>query len=98
MSYVFYSRLAVLRCIADILCMRAFDQGKLFAQRGNHVLRLVEAERGLRDVSDARRIRHLKMLYFFRSSDDLGHVRGFAESADDFIVVVMSDQNNAVAH
>src|SRR6266481_7534786 len=97
MRYVFYSRLAVLRCIADILCMRAFNQWELFAQSGDHVLRLVEAERGLRDVSDARRIRHFQMLYLFRSSDDLGHVRGFAESADDFIVVVMSDQNNAVA-
>ena len=51
-----YGNLSILSGVANILRVRAFDVGELAAQGFDDVLGFVEAERGLREISDAVRI------------------------------------------
>ena len=53
-----HRNLAIFGGVADVLRVRAFDVGELSPQRFDDVFSLVEAERCLRQISDAIGIRN----------------------------------------
>src|SRR5262249_18836317 len=94
---VFHCRLAVLRRVTDVLRVRSFDHRKLLAQGIDHVLGLVQAQRGLSDVRHARWIWYFEVRHFLSAADHLSHIWSFTQGTDHLVVVMMADKNNAVA-
>ncbi len=94
---VFHRRLAVLRRVTNVLRVRPLDVGEALAQRFDHVRGLVQAQRGLRQIGDAIRIGHVQVVHVFGRIHHLRHQRSFAQRADDFVVIAMSDQDERIA-
>src|ERR1700678_4053697 len=94
---VLNSNLPILRGIADILRRRALDVGKALAQRGDNVARLIQAERGLRQVSYAVGIGQRYRRNFRGRADNLRHRWRLAESSNDLVVIAMANQNQRIA-
>ncbi len=96
-SYLFHCDLAILGRIANVLRGRAFNVGEFLFQRGDDVFGFVETKRGLSQVRHAIWIRNGERLYLFRRPDNLRDQWSFAESSDNFVVIVMTDQDQRIA-
>src|SRR6185437_1453424 len=97
MRHILYGRLAVLGGIADVLRMRPDDLGKFRLQRANRIPRIVQRERGLREIRDVFGVGNLKRLDLGGVRNNLRYVRGFAQCAFNFVVVAVSYENERVA-
>src|SRR5437764_1197562 len=96
MGHVFDRSLAVLGGIADVLRLRPFNQRELVAQSFNNIFGLIKAERGLRNIRNAAWIGNFQSFHLFHAAYYLGHLRRFAECADDLIMIAVADENDAV--
>ena len=88
--------LAIFGGIANILRGGTFDVGEFLLEGGDDVFGFVEAERGLGEKGDAVRIGNGERLYLLGIADYLGYERSLAESADDFVVVVVADEDEGI--
>ena len=96
-GHLLYRDLAVLSGVANILRGRAFDVGEFLFQGGDDVFGFVEAECGLREIGDAIGIGNGERLDLLGIADDLSNQRSFAEGADDFVVIVVTDEDQRIA-
>ena len=97
MGHVFDCRLTVLGRVADVLGLGPGNVWELLLQGLDHVLGLIQRERGLGQVGDLVRIGHNQRFYLFDCGHDLSHIRGFALRAFDLFVVAMADQHQGAA-
>ena len=95
-SYLLDRDLAVLGGVANILRGRTFDVGEFLLQRGDDVFGFVEAERGLREIRDAIGIGHGERLDLLRASDNLRDKGSLAEGSDNFVVVMVADEDERI--
>ncbi len=71
--------------------------GKLLFQRLDHVARLIQRERRLRQIGHLVRVRHHQRLDLFDRRDNLGYRRSFALRAFHLFVVAMPHQHQRIA-
>ncbi len=90
-------RLPVLRGIADVLGMGSNNVRELLFERLDHVARLVERKRRLRQIRHLVWIGNHKSRDLLNSRDHLRHIRGLSLSALNLFVVAMSHQHERVA-
>jgi hypothetical protein len=88
------SFLPILRCVTNVIAGRPDDFGKALAEAGDNLLGVVEAEGGLREEGKLIRILDHKSIDGRDGIDNQGAVRSFAGCADDFLVVLMADEND----
>ena len=88
--------LPVFRGIANILRRRALDIRKPLLERRDNVPRLIQTERGLRQISNPIRIRQSHRIDFRRRADNLRHRRSLAQRANHLIVIAMPDQDQRI--
>jgi len=88
--------LAIFGGIANILRGGTFDVGELLLKGGDDVFGFIEAERGLGQVGDAVGIGNGERPNLLGIADYLGYERSLAESTDDFIVVVVTDEDERI--
>ena len=89
--------LTILRCVADVLRVRADDPGKLLLEGVDHVSRFVKREGGLSEIGHAIGIWNFEGLHFSGAGNDGGHIRSFPEGAFNLFVVAMADKHERVA-
>ncbi len=70
------------------------DGGKLLAQTRHDFLRVVETQRGLRQERKLLRIFDFQRVHGGDGIHHDGAVRSFAGSADNFLMVLVTDQND----
>ena len=71
--------------------------GNLIFERVDDVARLIQAQRGLGQVGDMVRVRHLERVDFLGAGNHLGDVRSFAQRAFDLVMVAMADEDQRIA-
>ena len=89
--------LPVRRRVADVLAARRTHSGEAPFQDRHDLGRLVDAQRRLRHVGDPLRVGHRELLGLGHAADDANRGRCLAVRADDFLVAVVSDQDDGVA-
>ena len=92
-----HRNLPVFSGIAYILRRRALNVREPLAQRGDNVARLIQAERGLRQVRDPVRVGQRHRRHFRRRPDYLCHRRCLAQRANHFVMIAMANQNQRIA-
>src|SRR5579872_1151863 len=93
---MFHRDLTVLSGVTNILGGRAFDVGELLLQGGDNVFGFVKAQGGLGKVGDVIRVGHGEGFDLLGRSHDLGDEGCLTKSANDLIVIVMSDQDKGI--
>src|SRR5690349_22066872 len=91
--YIFHSDLTVFSGVADVLRVRSLNVGILAFEGLNNIPRFIQAESGLREISNAIGIGHRQHLDFLRAADHLSHIRSLSQRTDNLIVIAMSDQD-----
>jgi len=86
--------LPVGRGVTDVFRERAADVRVLLAKRRDDCLGVAEAESGLREVSDAMVRGDVQLFDLADVFDDVRAVGRFAEGADDFVVIAVTDQDD----
>ena len=88
------SFLPILRGVADIVARRANDLGKALAEAGHNFLRVVKTKRRLREERKPLRIFDPQRIDRGDRVDYQCAVWRFTRSADDFLVVLVADQDD----
>ena len=70
--------------------------GNFFLQRLDHVPRLVQRQRRLRQVGHLVRVRHHQRLNLFHRRNHLGHIRRLALRPLDLFMVAMPHQHQRI--
>ena len=79
---------------SQISCaVRAFNLRETLPQGGNNVLGFIQAEGGLGKICDAVWIGNVERGRLLRRADNLRHDWRFAESAYNFIMVAMANED-----
>jgi hypothetical protein len=89
--------LAVLRGVADVAGARAADAREARAQRGDHVVGLVDGEGRLREVGHAVGILDLEPSHVGLVGHDPRALRGLPDGAVDLLVALVADEHDRVA-
>ena len=97
MGYVADRDLAVLRGVADVLGVGADDVGKLLLEGVDDVAGLVQAQRGLGQISHAVGVGHLELGNLGDVRNHLGGLGRLAQRALNLVVVAVPDEHQRVA-
>ena len=88
--------LAVGGGVADVFLGGGFDAGVFGFEGGDDGFGIVEGESGLREVGDFVVGGDFELLDVGGVFDDFDVVGSFAEGADDFVVVLVADEDDGV--
>jgi len=86
--------LTILRGVADVVALGADDFGEFLAEAGDDFLRVVKAQGRLREEREFFGIGNFEGVYGFDGIHNDGAVGSFAGCADDFLMILVSDQDD----
>src|SRR6185369_11562332 len=96
-GHVLYRYLPIFRGVADVLSVRSFDVRELLLEGLNDVFCFVEGKRGLGEVGDTVWVWNVEEVDGLRRTHNLGDSRGLAQSADNFVVIQVTYQDEGIA-
>src|SRR6185312_13264369 len=95
--YAFDGHLAIFGGVADVLRFGSANHRESFFKTRHDVFGFIEAERRLRQICYVRGVWNVQRIHVFDRLHQ-HHLRGrFAERADDFVMVLVADQDDRVA-
>ena len=92
-----YRRLPVLRRVADIGCIRAYNVPEPPFECGDHATRVVNAERGLRDIGDGRIVRKVERLHVGFGRDEMDRSANLTHRSLDLGMARVADKDKRAA-